>query len=402
MTRRVIVLNHFACPRGAPGGTRHVELFGRLDGWTATVIAARRNLFTAEEVESGDEITGVWTTSYRGNGPRRVLNWLSFGVTGLVAGLRGPRPDVVYGSSPHLVAALAAWVLSRLRRSRFVLEVRDLWPRILVEMGRTSTDSRLYRWLERLERFLYRRADLIVVLAPGVKRTLVAEGVGEDRIVVISNGADPEDFEVAESRDELRRRYRFDGVVGVYAGAHGPANGLDQLLDAAAELRAEASPIRLVLVGDGADKPGLVDRVARERLDNVELRDPVPKSEMPSLLAAADIGIHVLADVPLFKYGVSPNKLFDYLAAGRCVISNSGGDVAALVDEAAAGVAVAPEGLAAGLRELAEAGVERRRQMGESGRSFMAGNRSRSALTAILAEELTSVLTDGHRGAAQQ
>lgn len=402
MTRRVIVLNHFAAHRSAPGGTRHVELFGRLDGWTATVIAARRNLFTAEEIDTDDEITGVWTTRYRGNGPSRVVNWLSFGVTGLLAGLRGPRPDVVYGSSPHLVAALAAWVLSRLRRSRFVLEIRDLWPLILVEMDLIAEESPLYRALERLESFLYRRADRIVVLAPGVKRSLVARGIDEDRITVISNGADPEDFTVATSRDELRRQQGFDGVVAVYAGAHGPANGLDLLLDAAAKLQAECSPIRVVLVGDGAVKDALAARVRNEGLGNVELRDPIPKNEIPALLAAADIGVHVLADVPLFQYGVSPNKLFDYLAAGRPVITNAGGDTAALVEEAGAGLAVVPDGLAEGLRTLADMGDDRRRPLGENGRAFMAGHRSRSALAARLADELATVVADGDRSAGQQ
>lgn len=394
MNHRVIVLNHFASPRGGPGGTRHVELFGRLEGWDATVIAARRNLFTTEEIDARGELTGVWTTPYSGNGVSRIVNWASFGVTGFLAGLRGPRPAVIVGSSPHLIAPLAAWALSRVRRAPFVLEVRDLWPRVLIEMGQLTRRSPIYVVLEALERFLYRQADLVITLATGVRETLVAEGLDPATTVVISNGADPEDFEPSASRADLRRRFGWDGVVAIYAGAHGPANGLDLLLDAAADLQASGSDVHIVLVGDGALKEHLAERVATEGLRNVEMLDPVAKVDVPDLLAAADIGVHVLADVPLFKYGVSPNKLFDYLAAGLCTISNAGGDVGAMIDEARAGSGVSPTGLADGLRALADAGEEGRARMGDSGRRFMLAGYTRKVLGRRLASHLAAVVAD--------
>lgn len=391
--RRVLVLNHFAAPRGAPGGTRHVELFGRLEHWDACIVAARRNLLTGRDVAVDEPLMhGVWTSRYSANGPSRVLNWATYAVTALAAGLRAGRVDAVYGSSPHLLAALTAWLLARLRRVPFVLEVRDLWPRVLVDMGQMASTSPVYRALERLERFLYRHADHLVVLADGTRRALESEGVPAAKITVIPNGADPAVFAPPAPRSELRQRFGFgsDGteLVCVYAGAHGPANGLDLLLDAAAELRDELPQVRVVLVGDGLDKPRLAARVHDEHLTNVELRDPLAKSEMPALLGAADVGVHVLADVPLFRYGVSPNKLFDYLAAGLPVITNTGGDVAALVERAGAGLAVEPEGLAEGFRALTGADATTRRRWSRAGRAFMEREQSHT----VLARRLVTVL----------
>ncbi len=310
MTRRVVVLNHFAAPRGAPGGTRHVELFGRLRGWDAIVLSSRVNYFTRSASRLDDQLfRTVPVLPYQGNGVARILNWASYAVAALVAAARLPRPDVVYASSPHLLTGLAGWALARLRRASFVLEVRDLWPVVLVEMGQLSAESWLYRVLKGLERFLYRRADVIVVMADGVRRQLVeGEGVPPDRVFLIPNGAEPEDFEPPAAPDELKKRYGLAGTVFAYTGAHGPANGLQALLDAAAEVKDELPYVRFLLVGDGVAKRSLVERAEAEGLDNVVFREPVPKNEMAALLGAVDVGLHVLADVPLFRYGVSPTS----------------------------------------------------------------------------------------------
>lgn len=388
----MLVLNHFAAPPQAPGGTRHVELFGRLKGWDATIIAARRNLLTGLPLNRSDGLLrGVWTSPYRANGPARLANWATYALSAGVVALRLGRPDVVYASSPHLLAGLTGWLLARRWRVPLVLEVRDLWPRVLIDMGQFTEDSKVYRALAALERFLYKRADRIVVLAAGTERALVVDGVAHEELCLIPNGAEPSDFEPSAPAHELRRRFGFDGTVALYAGAHGPANGLDLLLDAAAELQHERPQLRVVLVGGGVDKPLLAERVRSQGLTNVELRDPVPKSDIPDLLAAADIGLHVLADVALFRYGVSPNKLFDYLAAGLPVITNTRGEVADLVEESGAGLAVAPDGLAAGLRHMVDAPDEERRRWAENGPAYMERTHSRTILAARLGDLLDEV-----------
>ncbi|MEV6692355.1 glycosyltransferase family 4 protein [Micromonospora sp. NPDC051196] len=388
---KILVLNHFAVPRGYPGGTRHVELFGRLTGWEYVIIAGRRNPISgvAQRAEPGFHPVAV--TPYRNNGLGRVVNWASYAVTATAAGLRQPRPDVVYASSPHLLAGLSGWVVAALRRTPFVLEVRDLWPQVLADMGALSETSLPYRALAHLERFLYRQADRVVVMAPGVVEAIEAAGVAPERIAYIPNAADPEDFLPSTDRHTLRSRYGFTRRTAVYTGAHGPANGLDLLLDAA-----RAVPeIDVVLVGSGVEKSRL--QKAASDLGNLRFLDPVPKTELPDLLHAADIGVHVLADVELFRSAVSPNKVFDYLAAGLPVVTNSPGVVGDLVMGANCGYVTLPDQLAHGLGQLVRAGSDDLTKMGASGRRWIRAHQSRTAMSLALGQ-LLAPLVDEPRG----
>ena len=392
MSHRIVVFNHFAAPPESPGGTRHIELFGRLAGWEVRIIAANRNLLTGGEVRAHPPLETVWVSPYSGNGPARVLNWLSYSVTAFARALRIRRVDVFYGSSPHLLAALVGLVMARLRRVPFVLEIRDVWPKVLADMGGMSPTSPVYRILEFLESVLYRHADRIVILAEGVRSHVVERGVDPDRIAFIPNAADAGDFMPTAPREVLRDRYGFTGVVAVYAGAHGPANGLDLLLDAAAEAAASHPELLVVLVGGGTAKDALVERAHGEGLTNVRFMDPIPKSEIPDLLAAADIGVHCLADVEMFRTGVSPNKLFDYMAAGLPVVTNTPGETSEFVEASDGGLAADPRGLGPALATLCEFDQEARWSMGARGRKHLAENRSRSATSARLEKMLDEVI----------
>lgn len=391
MERRVLVLNHFAAPLGSPGGTRHVELFGRLERWQPTIVAANRNLLSRKSQHSSGILKTVWVSPYPSSNLGRIVGWISYAGTAFFAGARQRRIDLVYASSPHLLAGLAGWALARVKRTPLVIEVRDLWPQVLVDMGQLRADSLIHRCLKALERFLYRHADAVVVLAEGASADVVADGARPDHVAFIPNGADPDDFVVHENREDLRRSYGMTSMTVLYAGAHGPANGLHFVLDAAEEL-AESNPdICFWLVGDGVSKDSLRAAAGDRGLTNVVFRDPVPKQEMPRLLAAADIGLHVLADVPLFRRGVSPNKLFDYMAAALPVLTNTPGEVAALVEEAGAGIAVPPAGLAEGIRRMAAADDEQRARWCIGGRSFLTDHRSRPVLAGRLEELLDDV-----------
>lgn len=392
--RRVLVLNHFAAPSGAPGGTRHVELFGRLDHWDAVILAASRNLQTRERQRNDGIFETVRVFPYASSNVGRILGWVSYAGAAFVAGLRQSDIRLVYASSPHLLAGLTGWALARIKSVPLVIEVRDLWPQVLVDLGQLGAGSLLYRCLKGLERFLYRHADAVVVLAEGASADVVADGAAADRVVFIPNGADPDDFVVDEDRTVLRQAYGMTSMVMVYAGAHGPANGLGLVLDAAAELSESHPEISIWLVGDGVSKVSLQSAARDRGLGNVVFRDPVPKQEVPRLLAAADVGLHVLADVPLFRRGVSPNKLFDYMAAAIPVLTNTPGEVAGLVERAGAGIAVEPTGLADGMRRMATASDDERARWGSDGRRFLAGHRSRRSLISRLEGVLDDV-TDG-------
>lgn len=386
--RRVLVLNHFAVPLGEPGGTRHTELFGALEGWDHLIVAARTNPSTRRAQRNRPGFRFVPVTPYRGNGVARICSWISYALGAAAWSLadRRGRPEVVYASSPHLLAAAAGAVIATALRTPLVLEIRDMWPRVLVDMGQLAAGSAVHRVLVALETWLYRRADRIVVLTPGVARSLIETGVGADRITVIPNAADPSHFDIDMSRDDARTRYGFDKVTFVYTGAHGPANGLDLLIDAAAEV---GDGIDVVLVGDGVSRSALMARVRSMGLGNVRFVAAIPKSEMPALLLAADVGVHCLADVPLFRYGVSPNKLYDYMAAGRPVLTNTPGEVGTLVAEAEAGVAVAPGGLAAGMSRMLDA--DARSRWGRNGRHHVVSTHSRSRMVELLASTLDGV-----------
>lgn len=387
-SNRVIVFNHFAVPRGEAGGTRHVELFSRLRDWEYVIIAADKSR-PGERVSSAEPgLLTVPTVGFNSNGPRRVLNWLSYCCSSLWAGLRQGRVDVVYASSPHLLAGLSGLILAKVRRVPFVLEVRDLWPHILVHMGKMSSEHPVYRALTLLEELLYRHADKIVAMAPGTEVDLVGRGISAGKIAYIPNGADPEDFTPSAHRSALREKYGFTRLTAIYAGAHGPANGLDLLLEAAEEVA--DLPIDIVLVGSGVTKNSLQKAAKEKGLSQVRFLDPVPKTEIVDLLYAADLGLHVLADVELFRTAVSPNKLFDYMAAGLPVVTNSPGLVGDLVTESQCGWSVAPTQLASGLRAFASESVAGRVGRGKSGQDWIREHQSRSAM----AERVSALLSE--------
>jgi glycosyltransferase involved in cell wall biosynthesis len=365
-------------------------LFDRLDDdWQYTLVAADRSLLSRKRAhKTSGSFRAVWTTPYRGNGIDRIVNWCSYSIGAFIVGLRQRRLDVVYASSPHLLAGVVGYALARIRRAGFVLEIRDLWPRILVDMGHMKPTSMVYRLVRQLELFLYRHAGEIVVLAEGSAESIRKDCPEGTAITFVPNGSDPATFEVAETRTALRNRHGLSGLVFVYAGAHNPANGLNLVLDAAERIRADLPEVSFVLVGDGLEKPTLMADAARRGLSNVRFLDPIPRSDIAGLFAAADVGLHVLADVPLFRYGVSPNKLYDYMAAGLPVVSNSPGEVGGTIDRTGAGLAVGPDDLDKAVRRMAAASDDERRVWGEAGKHFIDTVRSHEILAVQLAEVL--------------
>ncbi|MBP2017889.1 glycosyltransferase involved in cell wall biosynthesis [Symbiobacterium terraclitae] len=350
-------------------------------------------------VEQRDGAAFVWVGSaeYRRNDWRRAWNMLSFAWNLLrtASSMRreGP-PDVIIGSSPHPFAALAAAYLARKLGSRFVLEVRDLWPQALVDMGGLRESHPGVKLLRFIERRLYARAERIVVLAAGAERYLTERGVDPERIVYVPNGVHLDNFRVSPDRRQSRARFGFDCFTIVYAGAHGPANALETIVKAAQMV--SDLPVKFVLVGDGPAKDSLVELARSLAVRNVQFLDPVPKSEMADLLSAADAAVITLRNAQAFSYAVSPNKLFDYMAAGRPILCAVPGEVAQLVRTAGAGIPVEPENeaqLADAVRQLVALPQTEREQMGHRGRAYLEAHFDRRALAGRLAEALASIWT---------
>jgi glycosyltransferase involved in cell wall biosynthesis len=363
-----------------------VELFDRLKGWDYVIVASRLNHLTGEAQPAQAGFVPVYVLAYTGNDWKRILNWASYAVSALYSSVRRREIDAIYASSPHLLAGLSGWAVAAIRRVPFILEVRDLWPRVLVDMGQIVETSVIFRALTTLESFLYRRAARIVVMAEGSRSALVERGVPASKIVYIPNGADSADFVPLASRAALRERYGFRRLTAVYAGAHGPANDLSQLLEAASAL--DHLDVDIVLVGNGVCKTALVAEASARGLANVRFMEPIPKSEVPDLLHAADVGLHVLADVELFRTAVSPNKVFDYMAAGLPVITNCPGATTALIEDASCGIATEPHKLASGITAMSRMGTSERSALGANGATWIDKHQSRTAMARRLQQLL--------------
>lgn len=395
--RSLLWINHFAIAPSEGGGTRHFELARELKqfGWHTGIAASDFHLlsrrYTRRSNEShrdaiaetidGVEFRWLWAAEYQSNNWRRGWNWISFAQSVVRDPHRGSALDLVIGSSPHLFAAVAGERIAQRFGIPFVLEVRDLWPESLLAGG--GRRGPFYYTLDFLAWYLYRRAELIIVLARGTGDYLVRGGIDARKIVYVPNGVDLQRFVNAP-------RCRQDPFTFVYAGAHGPMNGLDIVLDAAEQLKGRKD-LRFLLVGDGPAKAQLQADATRRSLHNVEFRDAVPKSIMPELLASADAGLMVLRAAPLFSFGVSPNKLFDYLGAALPVVCNVPGEVAAILHEAGAGVQArdaSGAALASAALELANRSQEERTAMGQAGRAWVAREHSRP----VLAERLDRAL----------
>lgn len=348
--KHVLVLNQFALPRSQGGGTRHIDLFSRLEGWEPKIVAGDRNHYTQEHYDTNDRrfrLVGVPAQS--GGAKARLQTWLVYCGKAAVEGMKYRHLDVVYASSPHLLTPLAGWAVARLKGAAFVLEVRDLWPESFVAANLLKRDSFVHKALQYLEAFLVARADEIVVVTDGWEKHLMRIGADLDHYNVIRNGTEPSDFTIEGfDRDAERTSLGLHRMTAVFAGAHGPKDGIDLILDAAKEV----PDIDFLLVGDGPSKVSAIERAQAEGIANVTFREPVPKDQLARLLRACDIGIHAVTPLPVFELGMSPNKLFDYLAAGLPIASNAGAPVRQLIGVSEVGYVGSSHSLPDGLKTI--------------------------------------------------
>jgi glycosyltransferase involved in cell wall biosynthesis len=275
---------------------------------------------------------------------RRCWTFLRFAVRSIFLALSLDY-DVVFATSTPLTAALPGIAARWLRHRPFVFEVRDLWPELPRAMGvvRNPVPLLLMDWLEWAA---YHSADFCVALSPGIAQGIARRGIPEDHVIIAPNGCDLDLFapDPALLLPEIPG-LPPDAFVAAFTGAHGMANGLNAVLDAAAELRRRRrSDIFLVFIGDGKEKPGLIERARREKLQNCLFQAPLPKRTLAQFLCRrANVGLMILSNVPAFYYGTSPNKFFDYLASGLPVLVNYPGWMAEMIREQRVGVVVPPQ-----------------------------------------------------------
>ncbi len=383
------------------GGTRHFEMASYLvnRGHQVTIIASPISYLTGQsrtpqnhwrQTETplpGITILRSYTYSaFHRSFVHRVLSFLSFMLSSFINGLSVGKVDLVWGTSPPIFQAVTAWLLARLKGAPFMLEIRDLWPEFAIAVGVLKNPwlIRLSLWLEM---FLYRRADRLVVNSPGFITHVTARGARW--VELVPNGADPHMFDPDLNGTDFRAQHSLTGkYVVLYAGAHGLSNDLGVVLAAAKLLRADEN-ICFVLVGAGKEKAALQAQVTTLGLNNICFLPPIPKHEMKTALAAADACLAILKPLEAYKT-TYPNKVFDYMAAGRPVVLAIDGVIRTVVETAAAGVFVPPgdpAALAGAVRHLA-ADPAAGRRMGQAGRTCVETNFSRDQLSYQLAQIL--------------
>ncbi len=388
------------------GGTRHHELARYLveRGHRVTIIASPVSYLTGksrqkrpawvEKQETGPGITIYRTYTYSALHKsffHRIFSFLSFMVSSFLVGIGVKEVDLVWGTSPPIFQGVTAWLVARLKRVPFLFEVRDLWPAFAIAVGvlRNPLLVRASLWLER---FLYRRADRVMVNSPGFIEHVTRRGARW--VELVPNGAEPEMFNPQDEGTAFRQQHHLDGkFVILYAGAHGMSNDLGIVLQAAARLSDDPS-ILFLLVGDGKEKANLQAQASGLQLNNILFLPPVAKDKMNEVMAAANAGLAILKPLEMYKT-TYPNKVFDYMAAGRPVVLAIDGVIRDVVERAGAGLAVPPgdpQALSEAIRALASHPQEAR-AMGLAGRAYVQKHFNRRDLAEKLA-----LLLDEMRG----
>ena len=409
--KHVWILNHYAMTPDQPGGTRHYCLARNLlpHGWHATLIASSvdhnsgTQRLAPHEASRMEEFAGIpflWlrTPQCKGNGIGRIINMLSYALRVLRRKYTRQllKPDLIIGSTVHPFAAIAGALLARRHGVPFIFEVRDLWPQTLIDLGRLQPRSLVARALGRLEKWLYLEATRVVVLLPKAAHYIERLGIPAAKVVWIPNGVDLSVFPACDAIAKTPGK----PFVLMYFGAHGQANGLACVLEAMQLVARHIAPelITLRMIGDGPLKADLIALAQRLGLTNVSFYPPVPKDAIPSLAGEADAFVISVLDLPLlYRYGISMNKLFDYLASARPIIIASAA-ANNPVDDAKAGITVAPgnpEQIAQAIRQLFNSSADERKRMGRAGRRYVELHHGFDQLAKRLASTMEDCLTTG-------
>lgn len=302
--------------------------------------------------------------------------------------------DLVFATSTPLTVGIPGIVMKMAGKKKpFVFEVRDLWPELPREMG--VIRNKFVLWMMSvLESVSYNKADACIALSPGISAGIKKKLKREKPVYLIPNGCDLDLFQPGRASKSIIPGVEEDQLVAVFTGAHGFANGLDNALDAAAQLLGTdyADKIKLVFIGDGILKQKLIERKQEEKLSNCIFLDPVPKNELNKILQASDVGLMLLANVPAFYYGTSPNKFFDYISMGFPVLNNYPGWLAELINTYDCGLAVEPDKPKLFAEALINFYVNKDRipEMGKNSRKLAESNFDRKNLAGELLSALQS------------
>lgn len=331
-----------------------------------------------DQIIDGVQYRWYRTPTYTGNGIGRIKNMLAF----LWAIWRDKKrivaefkPDAVIASSTYPMDIWPSRQIAKLAEAKLVFEVHDLWPLSPMELGGMSKWHPFILWVQLAENYAYRHADVVVSMLPKALEHMVAHGMEPSKFNYIPNGIDTEEWgNIAQLPDETSQilaklKQRRLPLVG-YAGTHGLANALDNLLDAA---KSGLGEFEVVLVGTGPERNRLLQRVANEKISNVTLLPAIPKLAIPTFLSAIDIAFIGLLPEPLFRFGISPNKIMDYMMAGKPIVMaiQAGNDPVAEADCGFTVLPGNPKAVCDAILKLAAMHPSEREILGKNGRQFI-------------------------------
>ena len=335
------ILHHYAIPNQIGVGERPYRFAKYLTkkGYKVKVFAAStihnsgENLITDSRkylYKEFDNVPFIFikTCNYKGNGTRRVKNMLDYAIGLMSVSKRfdSEKPDIIIASSVHPLTWIAGYKLSRRYNAKFIAETRDLWPETLVAMGKIKRKSITARILYSLEKFIYKKADKLIFTFPGGKDYVENIGLNSSKVVYINNGVDLEEF----NKNKIKYNYKDTDLDDnnifkiIYTGSLGKANALYRVIEVAKIIMEKnINDVKFYIFGDGPDKEKLENYVVKNGIKNVIFKGKVEKIYIPNILSKGNINLFSLEYLPnLFKYGLSPNKMFDYFASGKPTLSN--------------------------------------------------------------------------------
>jgi glycosyltransferase involved in cell wall biosynthesis len=387
--KKIWFINHYAIPPNETGSTRTYMFANELNKnkFEVEIFASDFNHYNHKKIlNKKDEYNGIgynWirTNKYKGNGLMRIINILLFTIKVFFSGLlTKDKPDVIIASSPHPFSLMSALLLSKFKRAKFIVEIRDLWPETLINMGVIDKDSFLALILHKIEELAYKKSDEIVTLLPGAHKYISRYNIPEKKIHYISNGVSIEKFDNNFKKFKYNIREKFslrNKFIVTYTGSHGKANKLDVIIEAAKKIQnMNIENIHFLFIGDGAEKENLISLTQKYNLKNVTFGTSVNKKYIPDILKSSDLSIVVLKDIDLYKYGISLNKIFDYLASGTPVVF-SGNPYNDIIADANAGFSVSAEdsdAIVDSIVKMFKSNLKYRKKLGQNGRKYLIEN----------------------------
>ena len=378
---KILIVHQNFVDHKHPGGTRHLDIAKCLveKGHEVTIVASTVDYLSGNriagpkvEMHKGVKIVRAYALpTVQRSILWRLISYVSFIPSSMLFAFRHGKADIVMGTTPPIFQLPATWLVAKLRRAPFVLEVLDLWPEFAIGMG--VLKNRYLIWTaKKVEWFFYRVSQHLVGNSPAYRDYLIEGGIAAERVTFIPMGVDLTLFDPESRGEKMRTRFDLgDKFVVTYAGAHGISNDLDTVLDAATQTQDDPE-IHYLFVGGGNEKPRLEAKTKELGLTNITFGGTVPKDEVGDVLAASNACIALLKDIPQYKTPF-PNKVFDYMAAGRPVLLGIDGVIREVVEAAEAGIFFHPgkgDQLAAAVRRLKD-DPSLSQQMKESGREYV-------------------------------